>query len=87
LPLLQERIIIMEETVNIETPPPDNLWKLKTLLIGGTIGALVGVGAAFLLTKRAEQKGQSLAITPIKGVQLGVMLAGLMRSILSLGED
>ena len=77
----------MEETVIIETLPPDNAWKLKTLLIGGIIGALVGVGAAFLLTKRAEQKGQSLAITPIKGVQLGVMLAGLMRSILSLGED
>jgi hypothetical protein len=51
------------------------------------IGALVGVSAAFLLTKRAEQKGQSLAITPVKGVQLGVMVAGLLRSILSLGED
>jgi hypothetical protein len=45
------------------------------------------VGAAFLLTKRAEQKGQKLSITPGKGVQLGVMLAGLLRSILSLGED
>ena len=77
----------MEETEIIEAPPPDNSWKLKTLLIGGTIGALVGVSAAFLLTKRAEQKGQSLAITPVKGVQLGVMLAGLLRSILSLGED
>lgn len=77
----------MEETEIIETPPPDNSWKLKTLLIGGAIGALVGVGAAFLLTKRAEQKGQWLAITPAKGVQLGVLLAGLMRSILSLGED
>ena len=77
----------MEETKIIETPPPDNSWKLQTLLIGGAIGALVGVGAAFLLTKRAEQKGQSLAITPVKGVQLGVMLAGLLRSILSLGED
>jgi len=77
----------MEETDNMEAPPPDDSWKLKTLLIGGTIGALVGVGAAFLLTKRAEQKGQSLAITPVKGVQLGVMVAGLLRSVLSLGED
>ncbi len=77
----------MEETEIIEAPPPDDSWKLKTLLIGGAIGALVGVGAAFLLTKRAEQKGQSLAITPVKGVQLGVMLAGLLRSILSLGEE
>jgi hypothetical protein len=77
----------MDETEIIETPPPDNSWKYKTLLIGGVIGALVGIGAAFLLIKRAEQKGQSLAITPIKGVQLGVMVAGLLRSILSLGED
>ena len=77
----------MEETKIIEASLPDNSWKLKTMLIGGGIGALVGVCAAFLLTKRAEQKGQSLSITPVKGVQLGVMLAGLMRSILSLGED
>jgi hypothetical protein len=77
----------MDEPVLIETPPHDTMWKYKALLIGGSIGALVGLGAAFLLTKRAEQKGQSLAITPGKGVQLGVMLAGLLRSILSLGED
>jgi hypothetical protein len=77
----------MEQLENIETPLPDDSWKLKSILIGGAIGALVGLGAAFLLTKRAEQKGQSLAITPVKGVQLGVMLAGLLRSILSLGED
>jgi hypothetical protein len=77
----------MDEPVIIETTPPNTMWKYKALLIGGSIGALVGMGAAFLLTKRAEQKGQSLAITPIKGVQLGVMLAGLLRSILSLSED
>lgn len=77
----------MEETAIVESNPPDDSWKLKTLFIGGVIGALVGLGAAFLLTKRAEQKGQSLAITPVKGVQLGVMVAGLLRSVLSLGED
>jgi hypothetical protein len=74
----------MEETDIIEKP--GNSWKLQTLVIGGVLGALVGVGAAFLLTKRAEQKGTSLAITPGKGVQLGVMIAGLLRSILSLGD-
>ena len=66
---------------------PDENWKVRTLLIGGTLGLLVGLGGAYLLTKRAEQKGTQLAITPGKGVQLGVLLAGLMRSILSLGED
>jgi hypothetical protein len=77
----------MDQIEIIETPPLDDSWKLRTLLIGGTIGALVGVAAAFLLTKRAEQNGGSLAMTPGKGVKLGVLVAGLLRSILSLGED
>ena len=78
----------MEENaiISLETPP-DNTWKTQTLLIGGVVGALVGIGAAYLLAKRAEQKGTSLSISPGKGVQLGVLLAGLLRSIVSLGED
>ena len=66
---------------------PDESWKIQTLLIGGVLGMLVGLGGAYLLTKRADQKGTRLSITPGKGVQLGVLLAGLLRSILSLGED
>lgn len=78
----------MEENAIIpEEEQPDNSWKIKTLVIGGVLGTLVGLGAAYLLTKRAEQRGTTLAITPGKGVQLGVMLTGLLRSILSLGED
>jgi len=77
----------MEENAIIEQPAPDNTWKVKTLLIGAALGALTGLGAAYLLTKRAEQTGQQLAITPGKGVKLGVLIAGLLRSILSLGED
>ena len=66
---------------------PDEAWKMQTLVIGGVLGMLVGLGGAYLLTKRAEQRGTQLTITPGKGVQLGVMLAGLLRSILTLGED
>jgi hypothetical protein len=77
----------MEEIQVVETSVQDNSWKLQTLVIGGVLGALVGLGGAYLLTKRAEQKGSALAITPGKGVQLGVLLAGLLRSIVSLGED
>jgi nitrate reductase gamma subunit len=65
----------------------DKKWKIQTLVIGGVLGMLVGLGGAYLLTKRAEQNGTQLSITPGKGVQLGVLMAGLMRSILSLGED
>jgi hypothetical protein len=78
-------MVVMEETEIVEQS--DDTWKVRTLVIGGVIGALVGLGAAFLLTKRAEQKGTPLAITPGKGVQLGVMVAGLMRSLLSLSDE
>jgi nitrate reductase gamma subunit len=78
----------MEETqITVEETQPDDSWKLQTLVIGGVLGMLVGVGAAYLLTKRAEQRGTRLAISPGKGVQLGVLLAGLLRSVLMLGED
>lgn len=76
-----------KEIAPVQENLPDTSWKSQTLVIGGILGALVGLGAAFLLTRRAEQKGARLAITPTKGVQLGVMIAGLLRSILSLGED
>ncbi len=77
----------MEENAITIEQRQDESWKVKTLVVGGLLGALVGLGAALLLTKRAEQKGTPLAITPGKGVQLGVMLAGLLRSIMNLGED
>jgi hypothetical protein len=77
----------MEEKAITVEQRPDETWKVKTLVVGGLLGALVGLGAALLLTKRAEQKGTSLTITPGKGVQLGVMLAGLLRSLMNLGED
>ena len=78
----------MEEQTNLSVEvQADNSWKIKTLVFGALIGALTGLGAAFLLTRRAEQTGKPLAITTGKGVKLGVLLAGFFRSILSLGEE
>jgi hypothetical protein len=77
----------MEENEVTKTPEKDRSWQFTPIIIGGVLGALFGMGAAFLLTKKAEQKGHSLALTPTKGVQLGVIIAGMLRSILSLGED
>lgn len=78
----------MEENLIIpQKEQVDNSWKVKTLFIGAAVGALTGLGAAFLLTKRAEQKGQPLAMTTGQGIKLSVLIAGLLRSILSLGED
>lgn len=77
----------MTEYETIEEKEVDASWKTKTLLIGGVIGALTGLGAAYLLTRRAEKKGEPLAITSGQGLKLGVLVAGLLRSILSIGEE
>lgn len=76
-----------DNSINEQEETRDNTWKVRTIVIGGVLGALTGLGAAYLLTRRAEQKGTQLSITPTKGVQLGVLLAGLLRSIMNLGED
>ncbi len=73
------------EIVSVEEMQDDS-WKVKTLVIGGLLGLLTGVGAAYLLTRRAEQNGTPLSFSAGKGLQLGVMLTGLLRSVLSLGE-
>ncbi len=65
----------------------DDSWKAKTLIIGGIVGALTGLGAAYLLTRRAEQKGEPLAISSGQGLKVSMLVAGLLRSILSLGDE
>lgn len=77
----------MDENEIVPQDEENNSWKANTLLIGGLVGALVGLGTAFLLIKRSEQQGKPLHISPGKGVQMGALIAGLLRSILSLGEN
>lgn len=77
----------MAENEIVPENTSDNSWKIKTLLIGTVVGALTGLGAAFLLTQRAEQKGEKVSISTGQGVKLGMLVVGLLRSILNLGED
>jgi len=59
----------------------------KTLLFGALIGAVTGLAAAMLLQRRAEKTGTETAITAGEGIQLGVMVLGLLRAIASLGDE
>jgi nitrate reductase gamma subunit len=65
----------------------DNSWKIKTLILGAVVGAATGLGAAYLLTRRAEQEGEELSITSGQGLKLGLLVIGLLRQIMSLGDD
>ncbi len=54
---------------------------VRTMVIGGILGALIGVGAAYILVKRAEEIGDNPRLTPGEGVQLGLGVLGLLRLI------
>ena len=62
-------------------------WKTRVMLIGGILGALAGVGAAYLLIQNAERSGKQLKGSPGDGVKLGVLLMGLMRQVAELGDS
>jgi gas vesicle protein len=59
----------------------------RTLLFGALIGAATGLVAAMLLQRRAEQTGTEINLSTREGIQLGVMILGLLRAISSLGEE
>jgi len=61
--------------------------KGKTIFTGVLIGAITGLIAAMLLTRRAEREERSTAITAGDGLKLGVLVFGLLRAIASLGDD
>ena len=59
----------------------------KLLLGGALIGAMTGLIAAMLITRRAEKNESETAITAGEGIKLGVLVFGLLRAIASLGDD
>jgi hypothetical protein len=62
-------------------------WKTKLLVIGGVLGALVGLGTAYLLVREAEEKGSGPPeISTADAVKATVGVIGLMRGIASLGD-
>lgn len=61
-------------------------WKAKALLLGTLIGALTGLGAAYLIVRRAEASETRPRLTAGLGMRLGILLLGLLRQVGQLGE-
>lgn len=67
-----------------EQPSVDSNWKTRILIIGAIVGALTGIGTAYLLIQRADEEG--LNLSPGEGVKLGVSVFGFLRQITNLGD-
>ena len=58
----------------------------KILLIGALAGAATGLVAAMMLQRRAERTGTEISLSTGEGIQLGMMVLGLVRSIAALAD-
>lgn len=56
----------------------------KILVAGVVIGALVGLGAAYLIVNRSEDNGQPVKVTSGEGIKLGLLVLGMLRQIASM---
>jgi hypothetical protein len=61
-------------------------WKGRVLLMGSVAGALTGLVAAYLLVRRAEEKGVEPRLEAGEGIRLGLLLLGLLRQVSVLTE-
>ncbi|MFN2135690.1 MAG: hypothetical protein ACK2UK_07035 [Candidatus Promineifilaceae bacterium] len=62
-------------------------WKMKSYLIGGAIGAAVGIGTAFLLARSSQKsRGGPPEIEISDALKLSVAVIGLVRGIAALGD-
>ena len=75
----------MPQSSSTEIVAADN-WKPRLLVIGGVIGLLSGVAAAYMLAQRAERDGAPPSLSPVEGVKLGLLVFGLLRQVSTLGD-
>lgn len=63
----------------------NNNWKPKVLIIGAALGALVGLGTAYLLARTAEENHDGPPkIKTGDAIKIGVNVIGVVRGIAAL---
>jgi phage protein U len=58
----------------------------RVLLFGALIGAVTGLAAAMMLQRRAQKTGREISLSAGEGIQLGVMVLGLLRAVAGLAD-
>ena len=59
----------------------NNQQRQTVLLFGAIIGAVIGVLAANLLLREAEENSEELALSPTRGMKIGMSVLGFLRSL------
>jgi hypothetical protein len=79
---MQENLVVL----NNDATELDTSWEVPVLAIGAVLGALTGLGAAYLLAQRSKKRGETPNLSAIEGIKLGVLIFGLLRQVSLLGS-
>ena len=61
-------------------------WRTKAFVVGGVVGALLGLGAAYIFINAAEDSDEAPELTPGTAVTIGLSLLALLRQVAAIGE-
>jgi hypothetical protein len=75
--------VIVEQNQMVEL---DTSWTGQVLVIGVVVGALTGLGAAYLLIQRAKKRAEPPDLNASEGIKLGLLVFGLLRQVAMLGS-
>ena len=64
----------------------DTSWRTKAIVVGGVVGALLGLGAAYIYINAAEDSDAAPELTPGTAVTIGLSLLALLRQVAAIGE-
>ncbi len=59
-------------------------WRTRAYVVGGLVGAIVGIGAAYLYVNAAESQEDAPDLKPGEAVGIGLAVLGLLRQIAGL---
>jgi hypothetical protein len=62
-------------------------WKTRTLVAGTALGALIGLGTAYLMVRTADEHGgEPPKITTGEAIRTAIGIVGIVRGIAALGD-
>lgn len=75
------------EMTQTNMPDSNASWKPKFLVAGTAVGAILGLGTAYLLARTAEENNSGPPqITTADALKAGVSVIGVVRGIAALGN-